>query len=139
MVFRLRNDRDPGRMVCVTNRTWFSVLELAENHGWRPYGGVQPEWLWDSGSLPLFQESHDLLASSYTYDGGRLVMLEDALNLADALERAFLAYEPERVRSYLEMGLIGTFDPAHVGKPGIGVILEVADLCQSGAFWIDRD
>lgn len=138
MVIRLRNDRDPDRMVCVASWTWSSLLDLAEQYGWRPYGAIQAEWLWSSAGLQNQREGQDLFTSSYAYEDGRLVMLEDALNMADALERAFLAYEPERVRSYTDLTLSGAYGHPVNGKPGIGVILEVADLCQLGAFWIER-
>jgi hypothetical protein len=124
-------------MVCVTSWAWFSILDLAEQHGWRPYGAVQAEWLWSSAGLPVHREGHDLMTGDYAYEQGRLVMLEDALNLGDALERAFLAYEPERLPSYTDMTMFAAFDPGPFGKPGIGVLLEIADLCQSGAFWIE--
>jgi hypothetical protein len=79
-----------------------------------------------------------MYSNNFAYESGRLVLLDDALNLADALERAFLAYEPERVRSYIDLTLAGVFGPAKNGRPGIGVILEVERLCQSGAFWIEE-
>jgi hypothetical protein len=136
VVIRLRNERDPDRIVCVTNSTWVSILEIAEQQDWRPLGAVQPEWLW--GSESLLYPPEDLLSNNLTYEGGKLVILDDALNLADALERAFLAYEPERIRSYTDLTLFGVFGSAINGRPGIGVILEVAELCQSGAFWIEE-
>jgi len=137
LVIRLINDRDPDRMVCLTSRAWHSILEIAEQHGWLPIGAAQPEWLWGSGNWLLLDEEQDQFPNQISYGDGRLVLLDDALNLADALERAFLAFEPERIRSYTDLTLSGVFGPARNGKPGIGTILEVAAFCQSGAFWIE--
>jgi hypothetical protein len=130
-------------MVCLTDRTWYSVLDLAEKHGWQPYDSAVRDrshgWSGGVESTPHKRDGLDLLTGIYTDEAGQLVMLEDALNLADALERAFLAYEPERLRSLLEGIPFGGLDPAHLGKPGIGVLLKLAELCQSGSFWIERD
>jgi hypothetical protein len=138
LVIRLRNERDPLKVVCMTGWTWFSILDLAEQHGWRPYGAADAEWLWSSPNTPGPREGQDLLTGSYAYTSGSLVLLDDALNLADALDKAFLAYEPERMRSYTDLTLFGVFGPALVGKPGIGVILETAEFCQWGAFRIEQ-
>lgn len=138
MVIRLRNERDPDKVVCMTGWAWYSILDLAEQHGWQPYGAADAEWLWSSTKIPNPWEVQDLLTGSYAFTSGRLVLLDDALNLGDALEKAFLAYEPERVRSYTDLTLFGVFGPVRAGRPGIGVILEVAELCQTGAFWIEQ-
>jgi hypothetical protein len=64
----------------------------------------------------------------------QLVLLEDALNLADALDQAFLEYEPLRLpASYF------LFDNGWVnGRPSIGAILEVINFCRSGAFLVEN-
>jgi hypothetical protein len=65
-----------------------------------------------------------------------LVLLEDALNLADALDQAFLDYEPIRVPASFFL-----FDPANVAlgrRPSVGAISEVRDFCRLGAFRIER-
>jgi hypothetical protein len=64
-----------------------------------------------------------------------LVTLEDALNLADALEVAFLEYEPRRVKSTTLLFAIE--DPAVDLRPSIGAIDAVFTLSKQGAFWIE--
>jgi hypothetical protein len=65
-------------------------------------------------------------------------MLEDALNLADALELAFLEYEPLNPRKFPEISLAGVVNPLHELHPSIGVINALVDLCRQGAFWIEK-
>jgi hypothetical protein len=63
------------------------------------------------------------------------VLFEDALNLADALEQAFLDYEPVRVpASYY---LFEPEDPALRRRPGIGAMAALIDFCRQGSFWLE--
>lgn len=135
MVYRLTNEKNPDLIVCMTNQAWFELLDLAEQHGWQPRGAVIPDFLWSSAS---YHESvtMEIVSESYAPLEERLVMIEDALNLADALERVFLAYEPVRLPSWTGLRF-GAPDRFQYGQPGMGVILAVAQLCQSGAFWIE--
>lgn len=136
MAYHLRNDNNPELALSINSQTWYALLELAEEHGWNPLGTVLPEWLvWadEAGGL----EDVERYQGSYTPDHSRLVVLEDALNLGEAFERAFLTYEPQRVHSYPELSLIDVAEPAGVRRPSIGAIAAAADFCQQGAFWID--
>jgi hypothetical protein len=119
----------------MTNGTWFDILDLAEDHGWNPMGAVLPgQWI----EPELNFSSYGILSPANgngDKEETRLVVIEDALNLADALERAFLAYEPV----YLPATYF-VFEPLdrddHL-PPGIGVILATIDFCRQGAFWIE--
>jgi hypothetical protein len=65
----------------------------------------------------------------------RLVLLEDALNLVDALDRAYLAYEPQRVpASYF---LFEPDDPALRLRPSLGALAAAIDVCRQGPFSIE--
>ena len=67
----------------------------------------------------------------------RLVLIEDALNLGDALYGAYLDYEPIRrptLHSYnggISFGIINR------PQPSLGAIILMIELCQHGAFFID--
>ena len=136
MAYHLRNDNYPDLTLSINGQTWDALLDLAEEHGWNPLGTVLPEWLAWAGEGVEADEGF-LYPGSYTPDHRRLVVLEDALNLGEALGRAFLAYEPRRVHSYPELSLIGVAEPAGLRRPSIGAIAAAADFCQQGAFWID--
>lgn len=73
-----------------------------------------------------------------TDDGepGELVILEDAMNLADALETAFLEYEPRRLKATTLLYAIE--DPAVDMRPSIGAINAVLELSKLGAFWVEN-
>jgi hypothetical protein len=114
-------------------------LESAENSGWNPMGAVpetpdEPETI----SLDQYWYIQELDTQAYISGEGSTVLLEDALNLADALERVFLTFEPERVDwSYAEY-FNGFFNPAPKLHPSIGTIKTLANFCRQGAFRILR-
>jgi len=136
MGYRLRNYNDPQIALRINSQTWHALLELAEEFGWNSLGTVLPEWMLLSGDGNGRQEA-ELWQWSYTPDTGRLVVLEDALNLADALSQAFLEYEPEWVHSLTELSLIGAEEPPGKRRPGVGAIAIAGAFCQQGAFWVE--
>ena len=79
----------------------------------------------------------ELDTQAYFVGDGSTVLLEDALNLADALDQVFLTYEPERVDWSSEY-FNGFFNPAPKSHPSIGTIKTLADFCRHGAFKILR-
>lgn len=131
MAYLLRNQRDPQINVILTHQTWLGVLDLAEAYGWRPFGSILP------GHWPALEfASGDYMPFSENgRDSGELVALDDAFNLADALEEAFLAYEPRRLRGTTLLYAIE--DPAVDLRPSIGAISAVLELSKLGAFWIE--
>jgi len=116
----------------MNNWTWFGILDLAEKHGWNPLGTVTPDRLEMAGYFPFNSNTG---VGDYWGDQPRLVLIEDALNMGDALEEAFILYEPVRLPS---------LHPFHLGggngdqPPGIGVILMMIHFCQSGVFLLER-
>ena len=139
MSFRLQNQNDPNRILSVSEEAWYGILDLAEDYGWNPMGTMPEGWL----DLDFFSrwdepDESDPWAGSYTPNDQRLVVIEDSLNLADALELAFLEYEPERVQSLVEISLAGRLIRKSDPRPGIGAIMAVMEFCRYGAFWIDR-
>ena len=135
MVYRLRNEKDPTHIIHLTRETWYSILDLAEEFGWNPMGAVLPG---------QFQEYEHSYAGSYLgfnlywnggSDEGRLVVFEDALNMADALDQAFMEYEPVRVpASYF---LFEPLDQTLPIRPSLGALSAVMGICRMGAFWIE--
>jgi hypothetical protein len=120
----------------MTEAAWSGILELAEDYGWNPYG-VIVSGQWQALDFEFSAYYADLPPEWGNHrNGGGLVILEDALNLADALERAFLAYEPAYVPT--SVFLFNLYEPDGLTRPGIGVILAVIDFCQCGAFLINR-
>lgn len=139
MNYRLINQKDSSRILCLTNRTWYAILELAWIYGWNPIGTVLPEAMIGYANYPAgheFQDANSFIGG-YAEDETRQVMLEDALNLADALDQAFLEYEPEWTwhyeHEYTPFG--GVINRAH---PSIGAIMETVAFCRTGSFHIER-
>lgn len=135
MPVRLSSQRDPSHELILTDAAWQALLDLAEAYGWNPYAPVLP-WQWDALELdlsgyapgePFFDAYGDV------ENRRRLVVLDDALNLADALERAFLDYEPQRVPASFYL-----FAPEQEDTlPGLGALTETLKICQKGPFWIE--
>ena len=141
MSFRLRLQNDTQRTLSFTRQTWHALLDLAYEYGWNPVGTVVPEWavyenpayVRERGFVQPYEGSYTAVA------GGRLVILDDALNLSDALELAFIDYEPVRVPRYSDF----LFDSPWNGRrealrPSLGALTEMIDFCQNGAFWIEQ-
>jgi hypothetical protein len=137
VVYQIRNDKDPDNTIYLTREAWYGILDLAEEYGWNPMGAVLP------GQYETFELSPagTYLGSPLTLywnggsDDGRLVVIEDALNLADALEQAFMEYEPLRVpASYF---LFEPLEGSYPARPSIGALSAVIDICRTGAFWIE--
>lgn len=140
MSFRLSNQNYPDQALFMSTSAWFDIISLAEDYGWKPMGPVNDAWTVGLvGEYPeLSLERPDLWIASYTGDEGSLVVLDDALNLADALDRAFMESNPQPNLEYLpgyENGQGETEGSLHAG---IGVIQIVKEFCHQGAFWIER-
>lgn len=141
MSFRLSGEHETLPTLQLNTRTWYQVLDLAEEHGWNPMGTVQPEWLagvadWLGSQLP---DPVDASSDGYTPEVSRMVLLEDALNMADALERAFLAYEP-RGRNGHSLAHRTEWDDwfGNGSHPAVGVIVVLVEFLRAGAFRIER-
>jgi hypothetical protein len=132
--YQLINQSNPDKFIQMNNWTWFGILELAEKYGWNPRGTVTPESLELAGSYP---DDGNRWQAEYWGNEARLVLIEDALNLADALELAFIKYEPVRLPSLHPFYLTGENGGSHNHPPAIGVIQIMIHFCQSGAFLIE--
>jgi hypothetical protein len=66
------------------------------------------------------------------------VLLEDALNLADAQERAILNYEPQYIPSLFYYTTLGEHNCANGTQPSLGAIQGVIDICYLGIFKIEK-
>jgi hypothetical protein len=132
--YQLVNQADPDQTVQMNNWTWFGILELAENYGWNPKGTVTPGKLELAGFYP---GDGSRWHGEYWGNEARLVLIEDALNLADALEEAFIKYEPVRLPSLHPFHLAGGNGDGHGRTPAVGVIQIMIRFCQSGAFLIE--
>lgn len=140
MIYKLTNKNDPGYSIGLTRAAWFGILKLAEQYGWNPVGTSIPEWETGMSSFITYDAGEkELPRGNYFGDEYQLVLLEDALNLADALEIAALEYEPRWIRSLNYYILFG--DPTNLngGQPSLGAIQKVIDLCNSGPFLIEED
>ena len=73
----------------------------------------------------------------WSHDEG-LVLLEDALNLADALENAFMNYEPQHIPSLHYYTVFGENSRSNGIQPSLGAIQGVIDLCYLGMFRIEK-
>lgn len=140
MSFRLRNQNFPDQVLCMTNGAWFDIISLAEDYGWNPMGAVNEELTLGlvGGFSEISLDRPDFRAGSYTAENGSLVLMDDALNLADALERAFIESDPQPSLDYLPIYTDGWEQTNGSLRAGIGVILAVKDFCQLGAFSFER-
>jgi hypothetical protein len=125
----------------LTTQTWYGILEMAEEFGWNPMGTILPGREADGMTLAGFgpPDAHDW-AGEYWSDNGdrRLVLFEDALNLADALGRATLNYEPQYIPSLHYYTLFGEHNGSNGTQPSLGAIQGVIDLCYQGSFQIEK-
>lgn len=137
MNLRLKNQSNPKKILGMNRSTWFRLLELAEEHDWNPLGTAQPEQ-WQAGEINPLGYDPDQWPVNESDNPGRLVLLEDALNLADALERAFLAYEPDQETHHPDTPPAEQQAQEARARPGIGAILALMEFCQQGAFWIEK-
>ena len=78
------------------------------------------------------------LGGDYWSEKEGLVLLEDALNLADALERAILNYEPQYIPSLHYYTIFGENNGLNGTQPSLGAIQGVIDLCFFGMFKIKK-
>lgn len=134
MSFRLRNHNNQRLTLSLSAQAWFGVLELAQAYDWNPLGTVRAEAWQAAGPL----EEEDPWAWDYTPETSRLVLLDDALNLADALERAYLEQEPGEAWYSAGLFMESLAAPPDEIQPAIGVIQTALDFCRQGAFWIER-
>jgi hypothetical protein len=135
--FRLVNENNPDLSLSLTSDTWYEILDLAEVYGWNPMGTALPgRWGNFEAALAGYYPDPPRRLNGGHESEERLVLLEDALNLADALDEAFLEYEPMRVPAsfFLFEPRDGSFDL----KVSIGALHAVADFCRYGSFWIER-
>ncbi len=137
--YRLVNQKNPKSKLSLSTHAWYVSLESAEGSGWNPMGAV-PEELdeWESLSIENVWFTSELDIQAYFTCDESMVLMEDALNLADALDRAYLAFEPERVDWLFANYFNGFFNPTPKLHPSIGTIKTLADFCRQGAFWISR-
>jgi hypothetical protein len=137
--YRLRNQKDPNYSLILTRSAWHRFLEMARQAGWNPMGTVHPDLM--VGLSSIYEEiysvgDHD--NGTYTPKDSRQVMLDDALNLGDALDRAFLTFEPQAVSAYASFYRKEEDRIREWSRPGIGTLLELVDFCRSGSFFIEN-
>ena len=139
MNYRLKNKHVPTQSLCLTAESWHKVLQLALDYGWVPLGST----IIDQHEVPPIAGTYlgvPLRIDVGGYDTRKMTMhkemvFEDALNLADALERAFDEYEPLRLPVIYYL-----FDDRELERilpPSIGVLSELIQFCRSGSFSIE--
>jgi hypothetical protein len=161
LAVRIRNHDQPYKTLGLSTPAWREILKLALKHGWQPMGSVPPEapstdfgftgiyarnwedeaaWQEDAtvyhpaamlvSYLPFLPED------GYSHlEAIRLVLLEDALNFADALDKAYQAYEPVRVPA--SFFLFEPGDPALGRRPSLGALAAALEVCSQGSFSIE--
>lgn len=137
MFYRLSNAQYPQQTISVTAQAWYSLLDLAAAYGWNPVGAVPQLEL--SDAPPGYESAlPEAYLDGAAYTAGQIVQLEDALNLADALESAFKDYEPRRLPPLALLNLLpdAQLQP-YISRPSIGAILLLAEFCRLGAFRIE--
>jgi hypothetical protein len=139
VIYRLYNQKNPNLKLTLTGGAWRWLLEAARECGWVPMGTVHENVL---VGMPISiiaglaeEEPGD---GTYTPSSSRLVMLEDALNLMDALERVFVNYMPLPERSRRGMFREDWDELRDWYRPGIGCLLALLDFCRGGSFIIEN-
>jgi hypothetical protein len=132
--FRLRNQKNSRLTLTLSAQAWFGVLELAQAYEWNPMGTLSP----DPEQVHSIPGDEDPWGWDYTPEDSRLVLLEDALNLADALERAYHDEEPGEAWYSAGLFMRTLAAPPDEFQPAVGVIQEMVDFCRQGAFLIER-
>ena len=135
MSYRLINQRESNSSIQVSNETWYSILELAEDYGWSPLGTVLPERY---GLAGFYSGDPDRWYGDYWSDGNRLVLIEDALNLRDALYDAYLDYEPIHLPTLQSYSWGNGIMIVHRPLPSLGALKLMIEFCQQGAFFIEK-
>jgi len=140
MIYQLSNQNNPQHALRLNSGAWYDILDLALDYGWNPLGTVRdPYALSPVGGWSGFDiEALDFWSGSYTSEVGSLVLLDDALNLADALDQAFIERDPEPSTRYLPGYRNGYGESNNGLRAGIGVILALTEFCRNGAFWVER-
>ena len=77
-------------------RQWPTVLKIAFKHGWKPAGTEHPAWRGSDGEPSQLWVDPEEWDGTYCGNDGQYVTPEDALNLADALDRAIGNKSDER-------------------------------------------
>ena len=134
--FRLINHNCPSKTLHLNRPTWFGILDLAVENGWNPMGTAYPEWwLQPIDDLGWYGPN----PGGYTGQLPGLVLLEDALNLADALEQALVTYEPgwQRFQDWGGISLQGAMLPEVQDSPSLGAMSCLVDFCRLGPFHIE--
>ena len=155
MGYRLTNQNDPNIILSLSALAWYCLLEQAEEYGWHPMGTVALSEMEDINAFSIAGEESQFswiddepeysssLQWSYTYPEPRVVLIEDALNLHEALGRAFMAYEPEWTWNYDDLFTLdqlmfpGFIREAKRSKPSIGALTSLIDFCQLGSFTVN--
>ena len=137
MHYRLVNQDDPNITLGLTTITWYRILEKAQDYGWNPMGTILPQWEAGYPDLSGFSGLNDRYGE-YWSAGGRLVLFEDALNMADALELAVVDYEPAYIPSLAYYTMFNENGGKNGSQPGLGAMQKVIDLCRMGTFQIER-
>lgn len=162
MAVCIRNYRQPHRTLGLSTPTWSEILNLALRNGWQPLGSVSPDapspdfslagifsldWedeaAWHEEDTAVYQPSAMLISylpflpedGHLQSETSRLVLLEDALNFADALDKAYQAYEPVRVPA--SFFLFEPDDPALSRRPSLGALAAALEVCRQGSFSIE--
>ncbi len=137
MNYRLKNKQTPTQTLCLTGESWYKILNLANEYGWIPFGIYLFDWVEPPPIAGLYLGVPLRLADDRVDQdtNQKEVILEDALNLAEALEQAFADYEPIRLPLIYYLFDDPKLEPGL--PPSIGVITELIRFCQSGAFWIE--
>lgn len=138
MIYRLTNSKDPQILLNLTATAWLGILELAEAYGWHPVGTLYPSARLDLAEMDPAYEMHefDTFYGADPQEQPHVVRLDDAISLAEVLDRAFLDYEPLRVPvSYY---LFAPTNPVFDLRPAIGTISTVVEFCRQGAFTIEH-
>lgn len=137
--FLLCRYNNQTQRIGLSTQTWYGILQMAEENGWIPMGTVNDHEaeIIDPASL-AYIELPELLPGEYWAEETRLVLIEDALNLADALDAALHQYRPHFLPCLAVYALQDSLLNSNGSQPSIGALQLVADFCAMGSFYIQK-
>lgn len=139
MSFLLCNYNDQTRRIGLSSLTWYGILQMAEENGWNPMGTVSAHPAAITETLPWsFPGLPEEIPGEYWEIEARLVLFEDALNLADALDVALGQYQPQYLPCLSVFALQDNIFNGNESQPSIGALQLVSDFCQLGSFYIEK-
>jgi hypothetical protein len=122
---------------------WGCVLKLGSDYGWKPKGTKAPTFCWCSKNKLKNDQICEICCipenewhGSYFCNDGQVTTTEDALNIADALEKANEDLDNDNLERVFEIQDLPPDLAENTGPTAKEVIRAVIEFCNKGKFFI---